>query len=131
MALEAVRVFEAVGEGYDEWYRRNVAEALSEALLVKSLGLPKPIIEIGAGTGWFSSLIGASLGVEPAEAMARFFERMAGKGAAAPGLLSHIASHPDLAARAAAARAADVIGERPFRPALSPAQWRALKTICG
>ena len=67
----------------------------------------------------------------PAGALAGFFERMAEKGGAAPGLLSHIASHPDLASRAAAARAADVVGRRPWRPALSAAEWRALKGICG
>lgn len=66
----------------------------------------------------------------PASALAGFFDQLAARGETARGLLRHFASHPDLAERAAAARAADVIGGAAFRPALSDADWIALRQIC-
>lgn len=67
----------------------------------------------------------------PSAPMAGFFRRLqAEAGEEAPGLLSHLASHPDLGGRAEAALAADRVGAD-YRPVLSEPQWRALRAICG
>ncbi len=63
----------------------------------------------------------------PASALAAFFER-ADRGPDTM-LGRHLSSHPDLAARAAAAREADAI-RGPFRPALEDDAWLALRDIC-
>ncbi len=63
----------------------------------------------------------------PASALAAFFER-AGRGPATA-LSRHLSSHPDLAARAEAARSADAITGA-FQPALEDDQWLALRDIC-
>lgn len=74
----------------------------------------------------FDRMRAAGLPVEP---FAVFFEKLQAEHGSTPSLLSHLASHPDLAARAAAARdAAQDIGD--FTPVLSPSEWDALKTIC-
>ena len=66
----------------------------------------------------------------PAEALAIMFDRFA-EGAPKRGAISsHLATHPDLAGRAAKARAADAVGDRPFAPALEDADWLALQQIC-
>lgn len=44
--------------------------------------------------------------------------------------MSHLASHPNLDGRAAAAVAADVIGDAEYEPVLTPLEWRALQKIC-
>ena len=48
----------------------------------------------------------------------------------AEGLVAHFLTHPALGARIAAAEAAVTEG-RSYRPALSPAEWQALREICG
>jgi predicted Zn-dependent protease len=67
----------------------------------------------------------------PASALAGFFEALADRGAAAEGFARHFASHPDLEARAEAAREADAVGEGPYDPVLDDAGWIALQQICG
>ena len=66
----------------------------------------------------------------PSAPMAGFFLRLKAESGEAEGLASHLASHPDLQARAAAARAADTVGDG-FTPVLRPAEWAALRNICG
>lgn len=66
----------------------------------------------------------------PGAALADVFERFARQGGGDAGPLSHLASHPDPAARAAAARAADRIGDAPFTPVLEDGEWIALQQIC-
>ncbi len=65
----------------------------------------------------------------PSGPMAGFFDRMGAVIGDLDGPLSHLASHPQLKARAAAARAADRAGAD-FVAALSDAEWRALRDIC-
>jgi len=65
----------------------------------------------------------------PSTPFGNFFERMAKIVGDDTGLLSHLASHPNLSSRAEKARAADVIG-RDFRVVLSDEEWDALKNIC-
>lgn len=66
----------------------------------------------------------------PSVPLAVFFENLKAKYGSEKGLLSHLASHPDLQGRANAARAADTIGEVGFTPVLSAAEWQDLKAIC-
>ncbi|MFT7028614.1 MAG: Zn-dependent protease with chaperone function [Paracoccaceae bacterium] len=66
----------------------------------------------------------------PGGAMAQVFDRFAAQGPKLGGMMSHLASHPDSAGRADAARAADTVGTAPFTPALEDAQWIALQQIC-
>jgi Zn-dependent protease with chaperone function len=66
----------------------------------------------------------------PAEPMAVFFQRLLEEHGDADGLVSHLASHPDLRGRAEAARAADMVGTAAFTPVLSTKEWAALRAIC-
>ena len=65
----------------------------------------------------------------PTSPFGNFFERMADVVGDDTGLLSHLASHPNLSSRAAKARAADLIGDD-YEPVLTPDEWDALKNIC-
>jgi predicted Zn-dependent protease len=71
----------------------------------------------------------ASAGL-PAEPMARFFQRLHDEYGDAEGLLSHLASHPDLTGRAAAARDADTVAGTGFVPVLTAGEWADLRAIC-
>lgn len=73
-------------------------------------------------------MTGAELPLEP---MAGFFERLS-DGAPSPssGVLSHLATHPDLLGRAEAAREADIIGDTRYVPILDAEEWQALRRIC-
>lgn len=73
------------------------------------------------------TLAAANLPVRP---FANFFDRLARENGEPHPLLSHLASHPDLASRAAKARAADRIGGAPFTPVLEDHDWVALRGIC-
>jgi Zn-dependent protease with chaperone function len=66
----------------------------------------------------------------PAAALARIFERLERAEREPRGLLRHFASHPEMADRIAAARAADRVGGAPFRPSLDDPGWIALQQIC-
>lgn len=66
----------------------------------------------------------------PATSFATFFTTLKDKYGDTDGLLSHLASHPNLDGRAAAAKAADVIGDGTFEPVLSAKEWNDLRQIC-
>lgn len=66
----------------------------------------------------------------PTAPMADFFLRLLNEHGNEDGLLSHLASHPDLQGRADAAIAASK-AEPDFQPVLSPTEWQALQQICG
>lgn len=66
----------------------------------------------------------------PAEPMAVFFQRLLDQHGDAEGLVSHLASHPNLRGRADAARAADTVGAAGFTPVLDADEWAALRAIC-
>ncbi len=59
-----------------------------------------------------------------------FFERMAEVVGDSDGVMSHLASHPDLSLRAENARAADRFADGDFEPVLSQAEWAALRSVC-
>lgn len=66
----------------------------------------------------------------PSSPMADFFDRLTKEIGDEPEFLSHLASHPDLAGRATAARAADKIGDASFDAVLTAKQWADLKSMC-
>lgn len=66
----------------------------------------------------------------PSAPFANFFERMAKIVGDDTGLMSHLASHPNLTLRAENARAADTIRKRSFQRVLTPEEWSALQNIC-
>ncbi|WGH79185.1 M48 family metallopeptidase [Jannaschia ovalis] len=63
----------------------------------------------------------------PPSALGRMFERLRDRYGDATGIVRHFSSHPQLAARIAAAERA---GDPDGAPALDPAQWAALRGIC-
>ena len=102
----------------------TVAAAMAEAALNAAYSR-----EAEAEADAYAHALFAKTGL-PSAALARFFDQLAARGDAAPGVLRHFASHPDLGERAAAARRADVVGTGRFRPVLSDAEWIALRQIC-
>jgi beta-barrel assembly-enhancing protease len=85
--------------------------------------------EAAADTGAIGLLHGAGIATAPTAA---FFDRQlkAGGGKAEPGVLAtlggYLSSHPDDGQRSALFKAAS----RPGTPALSQAQWQALRSMC-
>ncbi|MBN9888613.1 M48 family metallopeptidase [Salipiger abyssi] len=65
----------------------------------------------------------------PPSALGDMFETFRAEFGDREGPMAHFASHPQLSARIAAARAATPEG-LPDRPVLDAAEWQALKTIC-
>ncbi len=66
----------------------------------------------------------------PSAPMADFFDRLNEEYGDGPELLSHLASHPDLAGRAKAANEADTIGDGSFETVLTPSEWEGLRQMC-
>ncbi len=81
-----------------------------------------------AGSDLFAHDMLAATGL-PSAPMGDFFLRLKSDYGDEEGLLSHLASHPDLQGRADAARAADTVG-KDFEPVLTYLEWRQLKAIC-
>ena len=77
----------------------------------------------------FSHEVFASAGL-PSARLGDFFARLEAEHGSGEGLLSHIASHPDLKGREEAAIDADVVGDGSFEPVLSSLEFAALKRIC-
>ena len=65
----------------------------------------------------------------PSSPLGGFFDRIADLVGRSDGPMSHLASHPDIRARADAARAADKM-KADFTAILSAAQWQDLRDIC-
>ena len=84
---------------------------------------PMPEAEAAADEAAFATLGAAGLPTRP---FAAFMERLAGEH----GDVRYLAAHPWPATRAARVRAADTVGEAPFRPALGDRDWIALGSIC-
>lgn len=72
-------------------------------------------------------MVAAELPLAP---LARFFDRLAARNGRPTGALTHLATHPDLLARALATRDADRIGPGRFIPVLDDQDWVALRGIC-
>lgn len=82
--------------------------------------------EAAADTFAYSALLNADL---PPSAIGTFFERLSQEGEEEAGILEHLASHPAMGDRIAAARAAEP-EDATFRPVLDEAEWAALQSIC-
>ncbi len=66
----------------------------------------------------------------PSAPMGVFFDKLKKKYGGKTGLMSHLASHPELGKRADKARAASTVSLDNFRPILSAAEWSDLRKIC-
>lgn len=106
----------------------GVAVALSEALIRSGY---QRDAEAAADEFALTLLTREGLPTEPFAGFFRKLDEKTGDGEGADGLLSHLATHPDLGARAARAAAADRVGAAPFAPILSDRDWVALRGICG
>ncbi|MGQ9496117.1 MAG: class I SAM-dependent methyltransferase [Thermoanaerobaculaceae bacterium] len=64
-------LFDELYDRYDKWFESNTITAENEARLVKVMaeGAPRPIVEVGVGTGYFASKIGAEAGLDPSPRM--------------------------------------------------------------
>jgi len=77
MEMEVLSAFDTCAEEYDEWYRIEQGSLIfeSEMKTVEVLA-PKGLgIEIGVGTGVFSTRLGVFLGVDPASRMIKIAKR--------------------------------------------------------
>ena len=85
----------------------------------------------GAETGAdaFAHKLLADAGL-PAASFGQFFRTLKAEHGGQRGLMSHLATHPDLDGRAKAAVAADVIGKADYVPVLTASEWWALQNIC-
>ncbi len=83
--------------------------------------------EAGADVFAFEALREAGL---PTEGIARFFEKLRDQYGDSEGAMEYLASHPNLASRAIAAREAESQAQGDFEPVLTEAEWDALKAIC-
>lgn len=84
-------------------------------------------VEARADETAYRMLAGAGL---PSRPFATFFDKLAKEGISIEGPVKYLASHPDLASRAAKAAAADEIGDQTYTPILSDRDWVALREIC-
>jgi Zn-dependent protease with chaperone function len=66
----------------------------------------------------------------PSTPFAGFFERLRERHGDTPLVLRYFASHPELAARAERAAAADSVGNGSFTPVLNDRDWIALQGVC-
>jgi SAM-dependent methyltransferase len=66
-------LFEEHWAEYDSWYQRNreIAESEVRAVAASLKGAPRPIVEVGVGTGFFAHRLGVDLGIDPAYNMLR------------------------------------------------------------
>ncbi len=71
MQAKTYKVFDEYFERYDLWFRKNKAIAESEYILIRSMirGSPRPWLEIGVGTGYYASLLGVDIGIDPSVGM--------------------------------------------------------------
>lgn len=65
------RVFDLLADKYDEWYRRNRVIAENELKLIRSMGIERPCLEVGVGTGFFASALSVDVGIDPSIGMLR------------------------------------------------------------
>lgn len=75
--MEVISAFNTCAEEYDEWYRKEQGLLIfeSEMKAVEALA-PKDLgVEVGVGTGVFSSRLGVFLGVDPASRMIKIAKR--------------------------------------------------------
>lgn len=65
--MNSIKVFEKYAKEYDLWFEKNRSVYESELIALRTL-IPKhgKGLEIGVGTGRFSSLLGIKIGIDPA-----------------------------------------------------------------
>ena len=65
--MSTARLFDEYYERYDSWFERNTVTAENEVRLVETVmeGAPKPIVEVGVGTGYFASKVNVDVGLDP------------------------------------------------------------------
>ncbi|RMH51527.1 MAG: peptidase M48 Ste24p [Alphaproteobacteria bacterium] len=124
LALRAVGTAGLVGLLIGDLVGGTAVAALADALIRASYTREA---EEAADTAAHRIMADAGLPLEP---LADFFARIGVQRQRPTGFLAHLATHPDPAARAKAARAADRLAGAPFRPALSDNEWVALRGIC-
>ena len=68
MGTSKIKVFDSLASDYDAWFEEegrliftSEVEALRQALPL----LPKPWIEVGAGSGRFAQALGIDIGLDP------------------------------------------------------------------
>ncbi len=59
------KIFDLYAERYDDWFRRNRIVVENELKLLRRIGIDKPCLELGVGTGFFASLLGVDVGLDP------------------------------------------------------------------
>lgn len=69
--MSTAPLFDELYERYESWFKRNLVIAESEARLVEYMmrGAPRPILEVGVGTGFFASRVKAEVGLDPSANM--------------------------------------------------------------
>ena len=81
MKRAGVEIFDREAARYDTWFESERGRALFESevhcLRQVSAGLPRPWLEVGAGTGRFAQALGIDVGVDPARGALRY---AAGRG---------------------------------------------------
>ena len=58
-------VFDKLYNRYDQWFEKHKIAAYNELKIIKSFKLPKPNLEVGVGTGYFSSKLDIDYGLDP------------------------------------------------------------------
>ncbi|MFW6110721.1 MAG: class I SAM-dependent methyltransferase [Thermoproteota archaeon] len=71
MKLEIISAFNSQAEEYDEWYQKKSGSLIfeSEVKAIKALNTAGLGVEVGVGTGVFSSRLDVFLGVDPSSEM--------------------------------------------------------------
>ncbi|RLG62458.1 class I SAM-dependent methyltransferase [Candidatus Geothermarchaeota archaeon] len=59
------KVFDEYVERYDKWFEENYITALNELNLIRSFDIEHPSLEVGVGTGFFSSRLNIDFGLDP------------------------------------------------------------------
>lgn len=80
MADPAVPAFSAAAREYDAWFEgegRLVFQTEARALEAIQPSLPRPWLDVGAGSGRFATALGMDAGIEPAPGLARIASRRA------------------------------------------------------
>jgi hypothetical protein len=82
-----------------------------------------------AGADDYAHQLMREAGVDP-RALGTFFGRLMDEYGDAEGIMAHFASHPQMVSRIEAAQQASEGGNYGL-PVITPAQWRAMQTMCG
>ena len=123
LALRSAGTVGIVGMVLGDFTGGTLAVVLAEQLISASYAQ-----DAEAATDAFGFKLLADSGL-PSSALGGFFDRIAELVGRSDGPMSHLASHPDIRARADAARAADRM-KGVFTPILSTTQWQDLRDIC-